>query len=640
VPTKDPKQIIDYLNNKKNKVFDDNDSINLAVENSPQEFVSKSQTDSLSSSITDKLKDSPLQQLGEDFISEQVSKVGGTLLDNAQRLIGDKLDEVNTRTEKAINLAFSSITAAITAKNDILMFFVQQVGQQILDRLKEKEAVRAQMEESLRQLYNALTQLVAGDPFFKKYLIKLRRALQLMYSAQKDIIGLRNTYVVTDVFRSNQYDSALNLLQQAEALIEPQGKQTDKPFTDKGLFANIGIPSEPQQLVLMLSIPKLAKEVILATKGYFQLTAQINGLLVAFSAALSTLSAVSSSKLKNYTVGILDSVNSSLESLNQAMAKQLNGGVTSFLEPNAGFKPESVKVSQNALGWLIQLKTIISQLQLLPKDSLKDLQLDKTATSNYEKAVAKIKALKDIKRGDAVLKVNEGQEQIGLMETQITQFCLAALGALVNGTIADNVLPLGRSVISYLKLSRENDNAIKNAITPFVGSKLPAFDAINRIGGGIYDMLDQMGLDKGADLLRTGQFSDFFSLTTRTATYAGYALATIGELKQCVNKTENVNVLERAEREITSDAQNSELLLQTSAQSSLKEQKSENDVKIDELDRLKDDVKKAPAGCIVDESGSFNGDALVERFGGVLGVNLLTDSFGSDKLKKVAQGRI
>lgn len=636
---KDPKQVLEYLDNKKNKIYDENDAVDLASENSPEEFVGKAQTDSLTDKIVANLENSPLKQLGEDFVAEQVSKVGGQILENAQNIMGSKIDAIKTSTEKAVNLAFSSITAAITAQNDIVLYFIQQVGQQILDRLSEKEALRTQMQESLRELYNAVSQLVAGDPFFSQYLAKLRSALRLMYAAQGDITNLRDNYVATDIFRSSKYDSALSLLQRAEKLIEPEKNQTDKPFTSSGLFANIGLPSKPQQLTVILAIPKLAKEVILSAKGYFMLTAEINGLLLAFGLALSTLKEVSSSKLKSYTVGMLDSVNERLSSLNQTIAKQLNGNIAEYQQPVSGFKPESVKVSQNALGWLIELKTIIAQLELLPKDSLKDIALDKTATSSYAEAVAKIKALTDRRKGDALLHVNEGQEQIGLIESQITQFCLAALGAIVSGSIAKDVLPLGKAAISYLDLSRENDTEIRNAITPFVGATLPFNDIIKRLGGGVYDMLDRMGLDKAGDLLRGGQFADFFSLTTRTATYAGYALAIIGELKKCANETESVNTLERAEREISKDTQNSELLLETSSQSSLKEQKVENNAKIDKLGRLKDDVKKVSSKNIVDNSGSFNGDALVERFGGVMGVNLLTDPMGSDKLKNVAKGR-
>lgn len=637
MPQRDPKQIIEYLNEKKSRAFDDNDSIDIAIENSPEEFVSKSQTDSLTSTIMSNLQNSPLAQLGEDFIAEQVNKVGGQILENAQNIIGNQIEQIKSETEKAINLAFSSITAAITAQNNIVMFFIQQVGQQILDRLEEKEAVRVEMQESLRQLYNALSQLVAGDPFFNEYLQRLRRALQLMFAAQNEVIQLRNTYVVTDIFRLRQYDDALELLRQAEALLEPEENSTDKPFTDSGLFANVGIPSQAQQLTLLLSIPKLAKEVILATKGYFELTAQINGLLVAFTEALDTITEVSSDKLKNYTVGLLDSVSSRLGSLNQVMAQELNGSSTAFLVPTPGFRPRPVAVSGSALGWLIELKTIIGQLELIPKDSLRDLNLDQNARNQYSDAVEKILSLTDRRRGDALLRVNEGQEQIGLVESQITQFCLAALGAIVSGSVASNILPLGRSVISYLDLSRENDLEIRSAVTPFVTAQLPFFDTINRIGGGIFDMLDRMGLDKAADLLRGGQFTDFFNLTTRTATYAGYALAVIGELKSCVTETENVNVLERAEREIEQDVQNSELLLQTTAESALKTQKAENNERIDRLDRLRDDIKKAPDDCIVDESGNFNGDALVERFGGVLGVNLLTEGLGNSKLQKLAR---
>lgn len=637
MPTRDPKEIIQYLNEKKGNLYEDNESIDLAVENSPQELVPKSQTDSITDSIMGQLENSPLKQLGEDFIAEQVSKVGNQLLNNAQSLIGSQIDKITTATEQAVNLAFSSITAAITAQNNIVMFFIQQLAQQIIDRLDEKETIRLQMEQSLRELYNALSQLVAGDPFFEQYLQQLRLALQKLYAAQNETVSLRNTFVATDVFQTRRYDDILSLLKEAEQLLQPEGEQTDRPFTQEGLFANIGIPTDSQQLAIILAIPKLVKQTILATKGYLEITAQINGLLVAFISSIDTVSAVSSDKIKNYTVGMLDSIFERLSSLTSEMALQLNGSEGAYNTPISGFNPKPIPVSGNALGWLLQVKTIIGQLELIPKDALKNLNLDQGARSSFQRAVDQIKALTDQRRGDAILRVTEGQEQIGLMETQITQFCLASLGAIVSGSIASNILPLGRSVISYMDLSRQNDNLIRQALIPFIGTSLPSSDLLNKIGNGIFDMLDSMGLDKAGDLLRGGQFLDFFNLTTRTATYAGYALSVLSELKACVNETENVNVLERAEREIERDVQNSELLLQTASESALKTQKEENAAKIDALDRLRDDVKKTPTDCIVDDAGNFNGDALVERFGGVLGVNILGEAFGDSALQRTAR---
>ncbi len=637
MPQRDPKQIIEYLDDKKGALYDDNDAVDSAIENTPQEFVQKSQTDSITNTIMTELKNSPLLQLGEDFIAEQVSKVGNQILENAQNIVGDQISAITTAAEKAVNLAFNAITAAITAQNNIVLFFVQQLGQQILDRLEEKERIRVEMETALRELYNAVAQLTAGDPFFEQYLQQLRLALQKIFTAQSEIISLRNTYQVTDIFQTRRYDAALDLLREAEALLQPEGEQTDRPFTEEGLFANVGIPTDSQQLAIILAIPKLAKQTILATKGYLEITAQINGLIVAYLAAVDTLSAVSSDKIKNYTIGMLDSVNESLASLTSEMALGLNGSESAFNQPIAGFRPKPIPVSSSALGWLIQVKAIIGQLELIPRDALTTLNLDATVTGAYRQSVEQIQGFGTLREGDAILRVTEGQEQIGLIETQITQFTLASLGAIVSGSIAANVLPLGRTVLSYLDLSRRNDQRLRQAIQPFVGATLPQNDLVTRLGNGIFNMLDEMGLDKAADLLRGGAFQDFFALTTRTATYAGYALAVISELKSCVSETENVNVLERAEREIERDVQNSELLLQSASESALRTKRAENNEDIDRLDRLKDDVKKAPDACIVDECGKFNGDALIERFGGVLGVNILGEVLGDSALQRTAR---
>ena len=636
----DVSDLNNYLQNKQNDSLEDLTSVDTQIEATPEEFVKKFQVDTVTDKILEQIKTSPLAQLGNDFVAEQTSKVGGQILVNAQNILAEKLSPIKTEVEKAVNLAFSTITAAITAQNNIILYMVQQLAQEIIVAIDDKEVTRAQMQESLRQLHNALAQLVAGDPFFAKYLNQLRQALRILFAAQSDILRLRNTYVTTDIFQSRRFDSIMEQLAQAEALMEPEGQQTDKPFTDSGLFANVGIPSEPQQLTLILSIPKLAKEVILATKGYFLHVAKINGLIVAFLAAIDTLKATQSDKLQNFIVSYLDSAYANIDSLTQKMALSLNGAPQAYLVPLSSHQPKPVQVSTSALGWLVEVKVIIQQLALLPKDSLKDLNLDKNLTDTYYAAVDKIKALTDIKRGDAILRVNEGQEQIGLVEQQITQFTIAALGAIVSGKIAANVLPLGRTVISYLDLSRENDLAVKNALLPFVNAQVPFFNTIKRIGDGFYSMLDRLGLDKAADMLRSGKFQDFFNISARTATYAGSALAIVSELKSCAKTTEDITTLDRAEREIKKDVQRSELLLQRSAQSALLAQRNDSVAKSEELGRLREDIKASPSECIIDGNGNYNGDAMMNRFGSVLGVNLLADQFSSKNLQGLAKGKL
>lgn len=634
-----PNDIIQYLDNKKNALFDENDALTELEKTTPQSFVKNFQVEQITDSIVNQLKNSPLAQLGEDFLAEQISKVGNQLLSNAQDLIGDQVSAVKTAAEKAVNLAFSTITAAVTAQNNIILYFLQQLAQQIIDATVEKDEVLVNLQESTRQLYNALVQLVAGDPFFSRYLEQLREALRLLFAAQQDMVRLRNTYVATDVFQSRRYQQILDQLNQAQALLEPQGEQTDRPFTDSGLFAGIGPPSDPQQLTLILSIPKLAKEVILNTKGYFLLTAQINGLLVAFYEGRDVLTSTSSSKLKDYTVGMITSVYSTLDSLTQEMATQINGSPFSYNQPLSSFTPKPIPVSQNSLGWMLQVKGIIAQWELIPKDSLKDMNLNETVNAQYDQAVTELKALGDIVRNNAILRVNEGQEQIGLIETQITQFTLGALGAIGSGSVAQNILPLGRAVISYLDLASINNIAIRNALFPFVNGELPFFNSIKRVGDGIYSLLSDLGLDKAADLLRSGRFADFFNLNAQTATYAGAALGILADLKQCVGQSEQVEILSRAEREIKKDVQANQLFLQRSANSAIRLQREENTNTANDLEKFKTDVKTSSESCIVDENGNFNGDALVERFGTVLGVNLLADSFGTDRLQQLAKGR-
>jgi hypothetical protein len=629
---------VDFLEKRRDSLFEETSKLNVQSENSPPSVLEQAEVTDIKDKILSQISNSPLAQLGEDFIAEQVSKIGTQLLRNAQNLFAEEINNVRTEAESVISTAFSVVTAAITAQNNLTLFFIQQLGQQIIRALDEKEVIRTDLLKSLRELYNATAQLVAGDPFFSKYLAQLRQALRLMFSAQTDLVRLRNNYFVTDIFQVTRYENILKMLEEAEKLMEPEGTQTDTPFTTEGLFANIGIPTESQQLSIVLAIPKLVKEVILNLKGYLVVTARINGLLVAFLGANSFLTAVKGTALRNYTVSILDSAYGRLDNLTQKMAIELNGSPQAYLQPNRGFTPRPVTTSQNALGWLIDLKTIIEQLRLLPKGSLQDLNLNQQVNNAYENAVIAIRALGDRNRGDALLRVTQGQEQLGLIEQQVSRFCLGCLASITSGSVASGILPLGRTTISYLELSRENDLEIRRALNGFVNQQLPFFNAIERLGNSVYSTLEGLGLDRAVDLLRSGRFQEFFDLNSRNATYAAAALGVLAQLRECVGTTEQSEVIAKAEREIRREARKKNLLVQRTAESGIQQQINENSTRINQLDQFREEVVTASEECIVDPSGRLNGDELVRRFSSVLGVNLLADSFGSDKLSKVARG--
>jgi len=312
---------VDFLEKTRNGIFEENSKLEVQSENSPASVLEQAEVTSIKDSILSQIQNSPLAQLGEDFLAEQVSKVGTQLLRNAQNIFADEINNVRTGAETAVSTAFSVVTAAITAQNNLTLFFVQQLAGQIINALDEKEAIRLALLNSLRELYNATAQLVAGDPFFSKYLAQLRQALRLIFASQTELTRLRNNYFVTDIFQVSRYETVLRNLEEAERLMQPEGNQTSEPFNSSGLFADIGIPTESQQLSIVLAIPKLVKEVILNLKGYLVVTARINGLLVTFLAASSFLNTVKGSALRNYTLSILDSY---VQKIRRAHAKDGN----------------------------------------------------------------------------------------------------------------------------------------------------------------------------------------------------------------------------------------------------------------------------------------------------------------------------
>lgn len=668
--------VTEFIDKKRENLAADNENLDTLSKQSPNQQISDLTAEDIGNKIWDNIKESPLAQMGQDFVAEQVAKNSARIINNVDAAIRKKANAVIAKAlapvEQLQNLVFDSITAVLTAKNDLAMYFIQQVAKQLLTAIDKKREITLLLQEKVRELYNILVLITTTSPFFDTYLAQLRRSLTLIYDARSDLTVVRNTLQANDRWLKTRYKQSKDKLAQAEALMSPEGgADPDVKFTDKGLLSGVGIPAVPQQLMLLLSLPQKIKEVLAAANGYFIAVVKLNALLLSFTLAYGSFTSSSSRKLKQFTISTLDNIIGELDDLITLMATQLNGSPNSVLQPdtvlnasidpafianaqdggNVGmtdpstfmssttrkpFRPDALSTSANAMTWLFQIKTIVAHFELIPGPTLEALDVSNDALSLYNEAVKVIKSKNTRVDGDAILTATEGREEVGQLEKQLTRFVLSSGQALVNIQTARAVIPLGRTLLKRLDLSLTQDKEIYDAVNKFANADLAFPSAIARAGQGVFAMLDKFGLDRAVDALRSGDFSKFFNMDGKTATYVGAALTAFSALKECLTTEEDREQLTQAQRELEREQKSKELIAARVSTTGFQMQISEVTKEDIRLDTLNERTKVAGKKCgLADDLSPTN---LMKNLGPIVGVSALGNKSLQDKLTKISRG--
>jgi hypothetical protein len=665
--------ILDYITKKQKSLSMSTDSLDILSKQSADKRISDFINQTVGESVWDGIKNGPLGQLGKDFMSEMIAKNGSKIINNVDTAIRKK---IGTQVEQMQSLVFDSITAVLTAKNDLAMYFIQQLARQLLTAIQKKQRVTADLRTKLLELYNILVLITTTSPFFDEYLGQLRQALVNIYTARNDLVLVRNTLQANDFWLKLRYKEALDKLRLAEKLMEPDSAvEPDVKFTDKGLLSGVGIPSKPQQLALLLSLPQKIKEVLACANGYFIAVATVNALLLAYTAAYGSFTQSASRKLKEYTINTLDKLIELLDALVSNMATQLNGSPDSILTPinqrvnsldpnfveearevlasggnleqtdlssaitgsyTRRFSPDPTLTSAFAMGWLIDLKSTLAFANIIPGPTLEALNVSNEALRRYNVSVERIKTFDTISNGDAILVAVDGREEIGQLERQLTTFTIAAAKAVALPQNAKAILPLGRTLLRRMDLVAQRDQEIYTVVAAFAGADLAFPDALKKSGDNIYRMLDKFGLDRAADALRNGNFADFFNMNSKTATYVGAAITGFAVLNNCLNTEEAREQVNQAKRELERDLKSKELIALRSANSGFEQQKEENFVIDNRLEVLKDKTIESSKACgLPQDLAPAN---LFKNVGPIIGVGVLGNKTLQSSLTKYGRG--
>lgn len=514
----------DCLNSVKENV-----ELALLQLSNPMDLLQVTTSEALTGNLLTDLLESPLGQLGQDLLIRKVEEKSKEAVDN---LLGssDLLDKL----EDAQQTVFNTIISAMTVNTDVALFLLQRLAQQAVSAIQDKRNTLNSLEERLRHLYNALVILAAGNPQFNAYLVKLRRALILVNQAKADIQIVRSTYVARELFLSRNFSNAEKNIAQAIDILAPKKNNVNETkFNLSTILEAVGAPSSEQELTVMLSIPVLAKDVLLAADSYFIKTATVNALLAAFVAGYGQLQKATAGKIKDYNVKLFTTVEKELDRVSKNMAANINGDPLRIESAKPGYKPRPSVISGLALDWSIDLKIIQNLLRAVPTKGLTQLDATNAALAAYNMAVKTIRSKGDRRSALAFLKASEGQEEVFQLEQQLFTFLASSQRALTSlGVVNRALLSQGRGMLDRFTLTRAQDQEIEEALQRFIDTPIP--DSVKQIGEGIFKLLAAMGMDRAADLLSSGQYANFFSMKSKESTYVGAALVGLSGLRDCL----------------------------------------------------------------------------------------------------------
>jgi hypothetical protein len=284
----------------------------------------------------------------------------------------------------------------------------------------------------------------------------------------------------------------------------------------------------------------------------------------------------------------------------------------------------------------MELKAVIEYLHMVPGPSLAAVDSSNYALSKYTKAQLGIKAMGNLRIGEAVLLASEGREEVGQLEKQLLMFVFACYQALVDGDVAASILALGRTIMRRLDLTVERDKEIVALLSDFANAELGFPKLLNKLFKDIKKMLKSFGLDRAADALDEGKFEDFLNMNDKTMTYAGAAIVGISALMECLDQQEDREQLNQAIVEIQREQKAKELLGERTAYTGYAAKQDDINQDDTRLANLEDNAVQASNKCGVPQD--FMPTNLLKNTPFIGGVAVLGSPFISKNAQKLGRG--
>jgi len=207
-----------------------------------------------------------------------------------------------------------------------------------------------------------------------------------------------------------------------------------------------------------------------------------------------------------------------------------------------------LSVTTSATAWGIRLFPVIEWLKINPGKASKELDITGESVTRYLKAVKDLKLINNQQSGLADLRVKEAIEDPKHVPTIIGKLLLTANTVLASNTTTDKDGILGTSIGApitpfqirqkfvqgndFMRAALQLDNKIVAALKPFIDTPFELLEGADRIVGQMTGIMEDMGFDRGADLLRKADIKGFYESNSKTLTYVGAAGAGLGLILQ------------------------------------------------------------------------------------------------------------
>jgi hypothetical protein len=560
--------------------------------------------------IVNSLLESPLRQLGEDLLAQ-------TIQENARRLSQNILNQVPEKLTKTLTdvraVAFNTVFTTLTFKNDMVLYFASVTAQECVDAIREKRNTLISLQESIRELHNALLVLAGGGKFFRSYLANLRKALILIYEAEQDVFKVQAAFFSVSAFPQGFYNSAKNKLEQAHALIMPPLTGADAEELQQGFLKNVFVSPDPSQaLAMVMIIPKLTKDMLEQYDLYALKVLKVNALLLGFQSIVQNLEKVTGGEFKDLVIEQLKSTRTYLNDLVDDMSIQLNG-VKGDLRNVNNYNPNPTKTSAKAVSWGVRVKAAQVMLEMIDPQALQTLSISNAGLDAYYRALDTIAQLNDRVSSTAVLKATAGRETPGTIEADFITFAFQANQAIVDSNL--------------LETENGQDKEIEAALLRYIKTVEPLLDSIKALGDSVYRLLGDLGMDRASDALKRGAFGEFFSMDGKTASYVGAAIAGLSAIQSLLSSTSQRSCVEQTITRLKVAETSKKLVAQRTVQQNATKLQRTSQGECEKEKRQKRKIEGCTSGLDLADLRDNPLRSLGGLFGGIFGGDV-ADSLG------------
>lgn len=612
----------------------------LAKQNNMFEFLTKGGglgkimdgvKDFFSTSLAESLENSPLRRMAEDILAENINKYSRTLSQNLLSIIPSKF----THTLKDIrSLAFNSVYGSITMQNNMALYFTAKVAEEAIKAIRDKRHSLICMKDSTIRLHNSLLMMTGGGPFFDKYLEELKHALEHLINAQNKLTTVQANYNINDVFLTRQFLEAKENLDLAYELILPPKEEAptkpDASFLDKLLDGVVEFPNYKQQVTTLLQVPKFSSELLGSYDLYALKVIKLNTILTGFMASLSGLAQLDGNSNKDLIVQNLNTAREGLLDIVSTMSGSVYG-----VGGNPNFIPNSALTSARAIPWAVRTKGIQIMLEAIDPLGVSAVQISNTALRSYNIAVKELSELGDIQSGTAFLRANAGREEALDVSTLVLAMAFQSNQAILSSSMLGttkwdpkSVLALGQKLVTRIQLSIDRDQHIELILSQFLHSNAAAIGSQRRLGESLFSLLDDLGMDRASDFLKSGKFGEFFKLSGTTASYIGAAMAGLSLLQKGLKTNDEKECVARAIGTLKEEELTHKLDAEINMRTSFPKQQKKNEKACAKKRGEASRVRACASGMSPNDLYSMPIESLQGMFRGVFGSDL-TDTLDS-----------